>query len=192
MYHKENAKYHAEQILHELERIERFIKTSKKALSALFADNVNNDENNRNDKTETLSTITNTYILSKNNAEEKNGIGQKKQIGKNEQNMQYLQIVQNMYSKHFAQLSDIEFQRVTSPKSIMDGADVYRQLLKQGYTAQSIEQAVYSARMDSFWNGQFRTLRKLLRKNKDGVLYIDVFLALNQSRHKLSVPKIIR
>lgn len=183
MFHYETAKQHAEQVLHELEKIERFVRNAKKALSALYVQN----EQNINP-----STIILTSNNMSNNAKEKNENGQNKQSKKSEENKQYLHIVQNIYSSYFNNLPDIEYQRLTSAKSILDGADVYRQLLKQGYTKQNIEQAIYSARRDSFWSNQFRTMRKLLRKNKDGVLYMDVFLALNQSSHKLSVPKIIR
>lgn len=183
LYHEQSAKYHAEQVLHELDKIERFVRNAKKALNVIFA---NNPEN------ENPSTIILSSINTKNNGEEKNGKEQNKQNKRNEENKQYLQIVQNLYSSYFASLPDIEYQRLTSSKYVMDGADVYRQLLKQGYTKQNIEQAIFSARRDSFWSNQFRTMRKLLRKNKDGVLYMDVFLALNQASHKLSVPKIIR
>jgi hypothetical protein len=48
--------------------------------------------------------------------------------------------------------------------------------LKKSYTPQNIEKAVKWGRGDPFWSGQFLSPNKLAKKNKDGVLYMDLFL----------------
>lgn len=90
-------------------------------------------------------------------------------------------------------LSGIELKRVQSAAGLRNAANEVAKLLKTGYTEAQIVQAVTDATNEPFWRKQFRSMLKLTRKNKDGVPYIDVFLALNQKNHKLpsNRPKII-
>ncbi len=89
-------------------------------------------------------------------------------------------------------LSVMEAERIESETSVNSAIVTYAKLLEMGYTETLIYQAIQDASNDSFWSKQFRSYPKLLRKNKDGVFYIDVFLALKQRQHKLSIPRIIR
>lgn len=50
-------------------------------------------------------------------------------------------------------------------------------LLLSSYKKEQIINAIKWAKSDNFWNAQFLSPAKLNTKNKDGVLYIDVFLA---------------
>lgn len=50
-------------------------------------------------------------------------------------------------------------------------------LLLSSYKKEQIINAIKWAKGDNFWNAQFLSPAKLNTKNKDGVLYIDVFLA---------------
>lgn len=47
---------------------------------------------------------------------------------------------------------------------------------KHKYSTEQIIKAVTWARQDSFWSTNFLSLKKLLNKNKEGVLYIDLFI----------------
>jgi hypothetical protein len=82
-------------------------------------------------------------------------------------------------------LNPMELERMNSSNAMKQNAGVMAKLLQAGYTNEHILQAVTDAANDPFWRKQFRSLLKLTRKNKDGVMYIDVFLALNQTNHKL-------
>ena len=84
-----------------------------------------------------------------------------------------------------ANLSPIENSRLQAKNVQIEYRKTIATLLKQGYTKDHILQAVTDATRDQFWCKQFRTLNKLNRKNKEGVLYIDIFLALRQKQHKL-------
>jgi hypothetical protein len=79
----------------------------------------------------------------------------------------------------------MELERMKSSNALKQSAGVMAKLLQAGYTNEHILQAVTDAANDQFWRKQFRSLLKLTRKNKDGVMYVDVFLALNQNNHKL-------
>ena len=134
------------------------------------------------------------YIYNKNNIPEKS----------NEQNRTNLQNLTNeqkheittKIKKHqdlmFRNLSELERQRQLTPRAIQVALETYVKLTKLGYTDKLIDQAIHDACTDSFWSRQFRAYPKLLRKNKDGVYYIDVFLSINQHKHKLFIPKVIR
>jgi len=82
-------------------------------------------------------------------------------------------------------LNPMELERMNSSNALKQSAGVMAKLLQAGYTNEHILQAVTDAANDPFWRKQFRSLLKLTRKNKDGVMYVDVFLALNQTNHKL-------
>lgn len=90
-------------------------------------------------------------------------------------------------------LSEHEVKRVQSAPGLRSAASEVRKLLKWGYTEAQIVQAVTDAANEPFWRTNFRSLLKLSRRNRDGVPYIDVFLALNQRNHKLPTnrPRII-
>ena len=81
-------------------------------------------------------------------------------------------------------LNPMELERMNSSNALKQNAGVMAKLLQAGYTNEHILQAVTDAANDPFWRKQFRSLLKLTRKNKDSVMYVDVFLALNQTNHK--------
>lgn len=90
-------------------------------------------------------------------------------------------------------LSEMEFSRANSATGRNAAAKEVQKLLNAGYSAAQVVQAVRDASNEPFWRKQFRSIAKLTRKNKDNVPYIDVFLALNQTKHKLPTnrPRII-
>lgn len=96
-----------------------------------------------------------------------------------------LETVQKLIALIARNCSELEAARLQSKTSMRQAQAMYLKLLKQGYTKQHIFQAVTDATSDDFWSRQFRSLLKLGRKDKDGVLYIDKFLALRQKSHKL-------
>jgi hypothetical protein len=106
------------------------------------------------------------------------------------------ELILQKITKHFSlmakNLNSLETERLYSKRATEVAIETYCKLLKLGYTEQLIAQSVQDACNDSFWSRQFRSYPKLLRKNKDGVFYIDVFLSLRQNSHKLSIPKVIR
>lgn len=92
-----------------------------------------------------------------------------------------------------AYVSEIEAQRLQSAPGFKSAVIEVQKLMKTGYSEREIVQAVKDAANEPFWRKNFRSMLKLSRKNKDGVMYIDLFLALNQKNHKLPTnrPKII-
>jgi len=56
------------------------------------------------------------------------------------------------------------------------------------YTIEQIKQAILNARSEPFWDKNFLTPLKLRDKDKDGVLYIDKFLAI-KSKKQEETPK---
>jgi hypothetical protein len=105
------------------------------------------------------------------------------------QNRQKIQILQEMIFPH---ISKIERSRLESERGILIACETFDKLIQKGYTDEMIKQAVFNATRDEFWSRQFRSLAKLLRKNRDEVLYIDIFLAIGVKNHKISIPKIVR
>lgn len=109
-----------------------------------------------------------------------------------EENLQFRNQVEKLSKLLLPNLSAVEQQRLMSDVGIYNACETYAKLLRMGYTDALIEQAVHNAVRDAFWAKQFRTLVKLLRKNRDDVFYIDVFLAMNMKSTKVSIPKIVR
>jgi hypothetical protein len=66
--------------------------------------------------------------------------------------------------------------------------EVYDQLIAIGYTKEQIKTACTWARQDEFWQQNFRSPKKLLTKNKEQELYIDVFL----EKSVQVVPKVVK
>lgn len=123
-------------------------------------------------------------VTSKKSKKEKNL--QKEQI------LQNLQKVQKLQELIFPHISKIERDRLESKRGLFIACETYDKLIKKGYTDTMIHQAVFNATRDEFWSRQFRSLAKLLRKNRDEVFYIDVFLGIGSKNHKVSIPKIVR
>ena len=57
-----------------------------------------------------------------------------------------------------------------------DWSNVYCKLRSLGKTKDDIKSSVTYARTDSFWQSNFLSPSKLIKKNKDGIMYIDVFM----------------
>lgn len=77
-------------------------------------------------------------------------------------------LILNIWSKDYF---DIKF---INSKSL----ETYDKLLRiDKYTIEQIKNVIKFARNDSFWGANFLTPNKLREKNKEGVKYIDVFLA---------------
>jgi len=109
-----------------------------------------------------------------------------------EQILQNSQKVQKLQELIFPHISEIERNRLKSERGIFVACETYDKLIQKGYDDRMIYQAVFNATRDEFWSRQFRSLAKLLRKNRDEVLYIDVFLGIGLKNHKVSIPKIVR
>jgi hypothetical protein len=61
-------------------------------------------------------------------------------------------------------------------------------LNKDGYSLQEINRSIIYARENTFWNGNFLSLLKLRRKDKEGVKYIDKFLlGYEKENNKISM-----
>lgn len=61
--------------------------------------------------------------------------------------------------------------------------------LLKSYSKEDIVKAIKWAKSDSFWNPNFLSITKLNTKNKDGVKFIDVFLAKSKAGNKQSEPE---
>ena len=116
---------------------------------------------------------------------------EKKNITKEEQE-KFVPKIEKLNKMIYPHISELERKRTAEKSTMKKNCYIYSKLLKLGYTDSSIEQAVYNATRDNFWSKQFRTLSKLIRKNKDDIYYIDVFLAINRKSTKVNIPTIIR
>ena len=164
------TEYEISKISEFLSKIEIFVKNASHSLSIL------------------------SYIYNKNNIP-KIVVSKKSKNQRNEEKQRFLQNqqkVEKLQKMLFPLISQIEQNRLESDRGILVGCQTYDKLLKLGYTEQMIEQSVFNATRDEFWSKQFRSLAKLLRKNKDDVLYIDIFLAIGQKNHKVAIPRIVR
>lgn len=175
-HNRENYELIKNSVFHEIERLSHFARKVEKLANEL-------KDISRNI---VYNTSINIPLKSKSTKREK-----LKNLD-NEENREIWNKVENQQKSIFANLSEIERNRMNKEKAQLIAIETYLKLTKAGYTDTMINQAIYNACSDSFWAKQFRSYAKLYRKNKDGVFYIDVFLSLNQKSHKIAVPKIIR
>ena len=61
--------------------------------------------------------------------------------------------------------------------------------LLNSYNKEDIIKSILWAKKDDFWNPNFLSITKLNTKNKDGVKFIDVFLAKSKVGNKQSEPE---
>lgn len=194
-YDKQTVQFEAEKVIAEIERLQKYLNKFKKAFLSPFYENDQNVQTDENCP-DNILIHTNTNSIYK--IHDGSDLDQNKQtakiekISKIDNSAEYEENIKNLYKKHFMHLSEFEIERQISRENMQHSLATYDKLIRTGYTKELIEQAVQDAMNDAFWRLQFRSFRKLTRKNKDGVQYIDVFLALNRKQHKLSVPKIIR
>ena len=66
--------------------------------------------------------------------------------------------------------------------------EIIGKLLKS-YSKEDIIKSILWAKKDDFWNPNFLSITKLNTKNKDGVKFIDVFLAKSKAVNKQSEPE---
>lgn len=173
---RENYEMIKSSVFYEIERLSHFSRKVEKLVKEL--------------KEISSSLIYNTSINKPSNLKSSNR--EKLKNLDNEENRAIWEKVEKQQKMIFRNLSEIEKKRLDTDKARLIAMESYQKLVKLGYTDAMINQAIYDASNDIFWSKQFRSYAKLLRKNKDGVLYIDIFLALNQKSHKLPVPRIIR
>lgn len=194
-YHKEVVQVEAEKVIAEIEKLQKYLNKFKKTFLIPF---YNNDKNAQTDEICPDNTLISTNTNTIYNIHDGSNLDQNEQTAKTSKNnktdnfIQYEENIKYLYKKYFSHLSKLEIDRQISSDNMQHSLVAYDKLIRSGYTKQLIEQAVQDALNDSFWRLQFRSFRKLIRKNKDGVQYIDVFLALNRKQHKLPIPKIIR
>lgn len=191
-YNREQLRIEAEKVIAEVERLQKYVQKFKKSFSALFYENDENVDTVQTDSKSANRSIIHTNTNTIYNIPNGANLHQIERTGKIAKNDKYVENAKMLITKYFHTLSSFEYNRLLEKQALLDAAHVYGKLISLGYTDKLIEQAVQDARNDAFWTMQFRSLRKLVRKNKDGVLYVDVFLALKQHKHKLTVPKIIR
>lgn len=149
-------------------------------------------ENFTKNASHSLSII--SYVLKNKNIPEI-VTSKKSKNQRNEEKQRFLQNqqkVEKLQKMLFPLISQIERNRLESDRGVLVACQTYDKLLKLGYSESMIHQAVFNATRDGFWSKQFRSLAKLLRKNKDDVLYIDIFLAIGQKNHKVAIPRIVR
>lgn len=79
--------------------------------------------------------------------------------------------------KAFAQWFNKNCSYKLNPQQAAKAAEIYHELKSKGYGKEKVKQAVLFAVNDPFWKVNFRTPMKLLKKDKEGSLYIDVFLS---------------
>lgn len=197
-YDKETIQFEAEKVIAEIERLQKYLNKFKKTFLLPFYENNENAKNNQTGENCPVNTLINTNTNTIYKIHDGSNLHQNEQtakiakISKIENHTEYEEIIKNLYKRYFGHLSEFEISRQSSKEDMHHALQTYDKLIRAGYTKQLIEQAVQDATNDAFWRQQFRSFRKLTRKNKDGVQYIDVFLALKSKQHKLSVPKIIR
>lgn len=165
---RKRTEYEISKILQFLQKIENIAKNAHDSLRLLY-----NIYNNNLEKVE----------------EKKSEISKKI---KNEEILKNKEKVEKLHQMIFPHISSMEKNRLQSDKGILIACETYHNLRKKGYEDNMIHQAVFNATKDLFWSRQFRSLAKLTRKNRDDVYYIDVFLAIGQKNHKVSIPKIVR
>lgn len=194
-YDKQTVQFEAEKVIAEIERLQKYLNKFKKAFLSPFYENDKNVQTDENCP-DNILIHTNTSSIYKihdgSNLHQNEQTVKIEKSSKTYKNEEYRQKIEKLYKQYFLHLSDIEIARQVANDNMQHSLAIYDKLIRSGYTHQLIEQAVRDATNDAFWRLQFRSFRKLTRKNKDGVQYIDVFLALNRKQHKLSVPKIIR
>lgn len=74
-------------------------------------------------------------------------------------------------------------------KKIIQWRKMYDKFRNKGRIKDDIWKAIKWAREDQFWQPNFLSPAKLDRKNKDGILYIDVFIAAQKSAIPKTPPK---
>ena len=62
---------------------------------------------------------------------------------------------------------------------------IWHNLKRKGYSKDKVKEAVLFASNDEFWKQNFRSPGKLLKTDKQGVLYIDIFL----TQKEMKAPK---
>lgn len=82
--------------------------------------------------------------------------------------------------KAFAQWFNKNCTYKLNPSQAAKAAEIYHELKSKGYDKDKVKRAVLFAVNDQFWKANFRTPMKLLKKDKEGTLYIDLFLSLSQ------------
>lgn len=60
-----------------------------------------------------------------------------------------------------------------------------------GYTIKQIKQAILNARSEDFWIKNFQSPLKLRQKDKSGVMYIDIFIALSAKINKSEIGQVV-
>lgn len=191
-YNREQMQIDAEKVLAEIERLQKYVNKFKKTFSDLFYNNAGNDENEQTMQKDADSSLIYNTIYNTNKRDDGANLNQITKKKKRAESEKYVETAKMLINKYFHTLSSFERERLMESQALKEASDAYAKLISLGYSHKLIEQAIQDARNDTFWSQQFRSLRKLTRKNKDGVLYVDIFLALKQNKHKLTVPKIIR
>lgn len=77
---------------------------------------------------------------------------------------------------------EVVVKKLTSSQKIKWVDTVDKLLRIDKYSAEEIERAVENGRSDRFWETNFLSINKLRNKNKEGLMYIQVFLNLKSSQ----------
>lgn len=145
-----------------------------------------------------------SYIQYKTSLENYQGVVNKLTRGRQKINDNHSTINPNTNptppEKEFSETDSQKFVRwfmTLSPEKIKKSADekkwqlAYDQLIKKGYSKKEIADACEFGRTDRFWQGNFYSPAKLLKKDDQGITYIDLFLQkIEIEKKKLSaLPK---
>jgi hypothetical protein len=89
----------------------------------------------------------------------------------------------------FRHLTPQEMAYLNTRDQFVLACKAYEKLNKLGYNDAMIEQAIFNAFRDQFWQEKFRHFKALANTSKNGVLVIENLLKIGQSKHKLSHVK---
>lgn len=89
---------------------------------------------------------------------------------------------------NFYDINDPYVQSMMKNKSFKkNNIEAFDKLIKKGYSQETIQTVLRFIKQDDFWSKQIRSLSKLLKKNPDWVMYIDVMI----DKIKQWKPKVI-
>jgi hypothetical protein len=97
--------------------------------------------------------------------------------------------LEKLNQKLFAHLKDeLQIDYLSTRQQKIHALKALRKLYKLGYSHAMIEQALFSAFRDEFWNDKIRHLKALANTMKNGELVIMNLLKKNQAQTKINAP----
>jgi hypothetical protein len=104
-------------------------------------------------------------------------------------NSNELASLEKLNQKLFGHLKDeLQIDYLSTRQQKIHALKALRKLYKLGYSHAMIEQALFSAFRDEFWNDKIRHLKALANTMKNGELVIMNLLKKNQAQTKINAP----